>query len=111
MGQRIGDTLDLVLTAVTANTTLSVPAGYAVRDIFVRNTTANAVTGGVKIGTTSGAVDVLGALTVGANAFTLGVPLIRLFSATVAQTLFVQAVVAWNSASLDITITLDRAIP
>jgi len=106
-----GGAIDALTITLAANGTLSVPAGYAIKDIFVRNTTANAVTGGVRIGTTAAGVDVLVALTVGANAFTVGVPLIRAFSATVAQTLFIEAVVAWNSASLDITITLDRAIP
>jgi hypothetical protein len=111
MAQRVSQSLALSLTGVASNATLVVPAGYALRDIFVRNTTANAVTGGVKVGTTSGATDVLVALTVGANAFTLGVPLIRQFSPTATQTLFIQAVVAWNSASLDIVMTLDQAIP
>jgi hypothetical protein len=112
MPQRvIGEALDLVLTGAVANTTLSVPAGYAIRDIFVRNTTANAVTGGLRIGTTDGGTQVTVALAVAGTSFALTIPVLRLFSPTAAQTLFIQAVAAWNSASLDITITLDRAIP
>ena len=40
----------LVLTALVANDpAASIPAGYCIDDIFIRNTTANAVTGGIKI--------------------------------------------------------------
>jgi len=111
MATRVAQAEALVLTAVTANTTVTVPIGYGIRDLFIRNTTANAVTGGIKVGTTSGATDVVTALAVGANAFVTIVPTLRIFSATATQTLFIQAVTAFNSASLDITITMDRAIP
>lgn len=101
----------LSVSAVTSNTTLTVPAGWAIRDIFVRNTTANAVTGGLRIGSTNGGTEVTVALALAGSAFVLTVPVVRQFSATVDQTLYLQAVAAWNSASLDIVITLDRAIP
>lgn len=106
-----GGEIDALTITLAANGTLTVPAGYAVRDIFVYNTTANAVTGGLRIGTTNGGTEVTVALAVAASAFTNTVPVIRMFSATAAQTLYIQAVVAWNSSSLDITIILDRAIP
>lgn len=108
---QVGQVVRRVQSGVVSNTTEVIPAGYAIRDIFIRNTTANAITGGIKIGTTDGAIDVVIALAVGANAFTLSVPLIRQFSATVDQTLFIQTVTAWNSASINYVITLDRAIP
>lgn len=109
-----GEESRAVLSGAAANTTVVIPGGYAIRDIFMRNTTANAITGGVRIGTTDGGVDVVVALTIGASAFVSVAPaalLLRQFSPTVAQTLFVQAVIAWNSASLDIVITMDRCIP
>lgn len=110
----LGGENSIILSAVTGDTTATIPPGYALRDIAIYNTTANAVTGGIKIGTTSGAVDVVAAQAVGANAYLL-VPaadiLLRLFSATASQTLFIQDVTAWNSASLNIVITLDRVIP
>ena len=112
MPQRVGNSLDLTLVGVVANdATLSVPAGYRIRDIFMRNTTANAVTGGVRIGTTDGGTQVVTGLAVGANAFVRTTGVQALFSATAAQTLYIQAVTAWNSASLDFVITLDRGIP
>jgi hypothetical protein len=98
--------------AETANFTVSIPAGYAIDGrVFVRNTTANAVTGGIKIGTTDGGTEVLGATAVGASAFITAAPTLFIFSATAATTLFVQAVTAWNSASIDLTIPLVKALP
>lgn len=89
-----------------------VPAGYAIRDIFVLNTTVNPVTGGIRIGTTSGGTQVIVALAVGGGAFILSTEaLLRAFSSTIDQILYIQAVTSWNGASLDIVVTLDLAIP
>lgn len=94
------------LDAVTANTTTSILAGWAIDNIFVVNTTANAVTGGIRIGTTAGGTDVLGATAVGGNAVldVNSTLLKRLFSTGSETTLYVEAVTAWNSASLNIRI-------
>lgn len=102
-------TLDLF--GVAANTTVSIPAGYAINRITYANTTANAVTGGVKIGTTSGGTDVVAAQAIGANA--LGTVrdsalLLDIFSRSSSQTLYVQAVTDWNSASIDLHFDLER---
>ncbi len=98
---------EISLTGVTSNTTASIPANCYIQSIFIKNNTANAITGGLRIGTTDGGVDVVVALTVGANAI-LVIPaatlLLQVFSTSAPQTLFLQAVVAWNSASLDINI-------
>lgn len=95
----------------TANDTVVVPAGFAIQSMTIRNTTANAVTGGVRVGTTDGGVDVVVALATGANAI-IGIPdatiLLKYFSATVDTTLYIQAVAAWNSANLDINIVLVK---
>ena len=99
----------ITLTGQTANGTVTIPAGYQILSIVVRNTTANAITGGLRIGTTAGATDVVVALTVGASALTLvsdAAMLKRAFSVSSAQTLYLEAVVAWNSASINTTITL-----
>jgi hypothetical protein len=97
--------------AVTSDTTLAIPYGYAIAGIYIVNTTANAITGGLKIGTTAGATDVVAAQTVGANAL-VSVPYVdllkRLFSMSVNQTLYIQAVSAWNSASITISFDLYR---
>lgn len=91
--------------ALTANGTLSVPPGFCISQIVIENTTANAITGGLRIGTTDGGIDVVVALTVAGNALSI-VPdatlLKRLFSTSAAQTLYLQAVTLWNSASLNV---------
>jgi hypothetical protein len=99
------------ITGQTANDTLVIPAGYSILGISVVNTTANAVTGGIRIGTTDGGTDVVVALATAANAV-IGVPdatiLKKLFSTSVDTTLFIQAVVAWNSASVDTNIVIVK---
>lgn len=93
------------ILAATAAGNFVLPANCVLRDIIVANTTANAITGGLKIGTTAGAVDIVAALAVGANAFvfvTDALLLKRAFSATVPQQIFYDAVTAWNSANVNI---------
>lgn len=101
--------LKKIVLTLTNDGTFSVPANHYISEIFINNTTANAVTGGVKIGTTSGATDVLAAFAVGANA-KLYVPTANLlkkwFSTSAAQTCFFQDVTSWNSANLTVTIIL-----
>lgn len=97
--------------AVTANTTIAVPAGMALKGIFFANGAASAVTGGVKIGTTSGATDVVAAQAVGASAVghvADAALLKRLFSTSAGQSLFIQAVTSWASASVSFRFTLER---
>lgn len=105
----VGPIIQTILIGATSNSTMTIPAGYGILSAYVRNTTANIVTGGIKIGTTSGATDVVVALAVGASAY-LKIPdatlLLGAFSSSVSQTLFVQAVVSWNSASINVTMNL-----
>lgn len=105
----------LILLAVTANDpTASIPAGYCIDDIFIRNTTANAVTGGLKIGTSAGGTQIATTIAVGANAFIRVLPGTLTtsgpFSPTAAQSIFIEAVTSFNSASLTIIIFMKRAI-
>ena len=96
-----------VAGVVAANSAITLPANALIDSIIVKNNTANAVTGGLKFGTTNGGVDIAAALAVGANALvtiTDAALLLRYFSATVAQQIFIDAVAAWNSANVDITI-------
>lgn len=89
------------LSAVAANATFVLPAGCVLERVYIRNNTANAVTGGVRIGTTDGGVDVVVALAVGANGMVDTASLLSLLAST-ATTLYIQAVTLWNGASLDI---------
>lgn len=96
-----------VLTGTTAVQLPSLPAGAYIREIIVDNSTANAVTGGIDIGTTSSGADVVSALTCAANCLTFvadSALLKRVFSKTAQQALFVLGHTAGNSANLNITL-------
>lgn len=88
---------------MVANGTVVQPAGTIVDRIYARNDTANAVTGGLRVGTTAAGVDIHATIAVGANAVAIGTPLIPAYS-SVARNLFVEAVSAWNSAQVDVAI-------
>jgi hypothetical protein len=81
----------------------TLPARAYIAGIILANTTPNAVTGGLKFGTASGAADVVAAVPVGANAM-VAVPdaqiLKRFFSLSAPQPIFIDAVTAWNGASI-----------
>lgn len=92
---------------VTAATSFTLPANAFIERILIVNTTAKAVTGGVKFGTTNGGTDVAAAIAVGANAIVSVADtaiLKRWFSAASTQSIFIGAVTAFNSASLNITV-------
>lgn len=93
-----------VSLALSANGTIVIPQGAVVRSIVIHNKTANAVTGGVKVGTTDGGVDVLAAGAVAASSLVVYNPLIGAANTAAARTLYVQAVTAWNSAVLDVSV-------
>jgi hypothetical protein len=100
-----------MLNAVTANTTVSIPAGWAIGEIHFANTTGNAVTGGIRIGTSAGGTDVVAAQAVAGNAIdTLADASIlkKVFSRTAAQTLHIQAVTAWNGASVELAFVMRK---
>jgi len=102
----------LGLTAISA--AYAVPRGHAIAAIYFRNRTANAVTGGVKIGTAAGATDIVAAQAIGANGIghVADADLLkRFFSTTDRQVLFIDAVSAWNSATVDFYLVLDKLQP
>lgn len=96
-----------MLTGTTAVQVGTLPPSTYIQHIIVNNTTANAVTGGIAFGSTSGGTDIVTALTCGANclAFTLDSALSkRVFSTTAQQPIYAAAVTAWNSANVTITV-------
>jgi hypothetical protein len=69
------------------------------------------VTGGIRIGTTAGGADVVAAQAVAGNAIDTVAEaniLKRVFSRTAAQTLHIQAVTAWNSASVELAFVMRK---
>jgi hypothetical protein len=94
------------VTGATANGNITLPANAFLKDVIIQNTTGNAITGGIALGTTAAGVDVYAALAVGANALVFAVAasfLKRYFSTSATQNIYYSAVTLWNSANVNIT--------
>lgn len=85
----------------TAAGSWQLPAGSVLLNIAVRSNNANAMTGGLKIGTTVGGTQILLALALPGLALNASVPGLPGINAT-PLTLYFDAVVAWNNANVDI---------
>jgi hypothetical protein len=101
--------------AVTGNTSFTLPQGYKITSIIVHNTTANALTGGLDCGLTTNGVEIVSGEAIGANA---EVVCTLVQSGTIGGT-FTTADdtiyfsdgdddANWNSASLEITVSMER---
>lgn len=101
----IGNNLpNVIRVTLSDDGTVSIPKNNYIKAIYMRNTTANAVTGGIKIGTTAGGVDVVAAQAVGANAFLKVADADVLIKGwTADQTIYIEDVTAWNSANVNVT--------
>jgi hypothetical protein len=96
-----------VLTTTGSVQVASLPASAFIQDIIIDNTTANAVTGGIDIGKTTGAADIVSAKVCAANCLTTVLDsaiLLRVFSKTAAQPIWVTGHTDGNSANLTLTI-------
>lgn len=98
-----------VLTGTTSvQLPFALPANAFIQNLVIQNTTANAVTGGINIGSTTGAADIVSAKVCAASCLTTVLDsaiLLRVFSTTAQQALFVTGQTAGNSANLTITLT------
>lgn len=112
MSHLMGTTTNNILN-ITANTTTVIPAGYSILQIVVENTTGNAITGGIRIGTTNGGVDVAIAVAVSPNSLFV-IPdstlLKSIFSLSSDTTLYIQAVTLWNSSNINLRFVLRKVI-
>lgn len=97
----------IALTGVTSATSITLPANTYIDQIFVKNNTANAVTGGLKFGTSAGAADVVAALVVAGSVVSPPATLL-LTKFAAGQTISIDAVAAWNSANVDITVVYGQ---
>jgi hypothetical protein len=96
-----------VWTGTTSMLAGTLPPSTYIQHFIFSNSTANAVTGGIAIGTTSGANDIVTAQTCGANC--LVYPLDsslskRIFSPTVPQQIWITPVTAGNNANVTVSI-------
>jgi hypothetical protein len=103
----------LTTTGVQTGTTSvligTLPPSTYIQHIIVNNLTAQAVTGNITFGSTSGGTDIVPSTGVvcGANCltFTLDSQLAkRVFSTTASTPIFAQAITSWNSANVTITV-------
>ena len=95
------------IATLTANGQIVLPAGVMLRRIYFRNRTANALTGGIRIGTSAGGTQIVTAQAIAANAIVSVIPTIENYQAN-AQTLFVEAVTAWNNAQVDVFVQYEE---
>ncbi len=96
------------LVRLTANGTIVIPAGCLLRRIYFRNRSAvNAVTGGIRVGTAATGTQVVTAQAVAASAIVSIIPTIENYQAA-AQTLYVEAVTAWNGADVDVVVIYEE---
>lgn len=100
----------IVLKGVAANKEIKMPAGFRLTGIYVRNTTANAITGGVRIGSAAAGTQHLTALAVAASAVAFAVPTVLPAIVQTAGSLFLEAVTAWNSAVVDVRIEYEEIL-
>jgi hypothetical protein len=80
-----------------------------IEGLIFQNLNANAITGGVNVGSSVGAADIVSALAVAGNALIVvadALILKRAFSAVAPTSLFVSAGGSWNGASLNIKTVL-----
>jgi hypothetical protein len=94
-------------TGTTSFQAGTLPPGTYIQQVIFANSTANAVTGGIAVGTTSGAADVVAAQSCGANCLvfvTDATLLKRVFSTTAAQPIFISPVTAGNNANVTVTV-------
>lgn len=85
----------------------SLPASAVIQGIVIENTTTNAVTGGIDIGKTTGAADIVSAKVCAASCLTTVLDsaiLLRVFSTSAQQAIFVTGHTDGNSANLRLTI-------
>jgi len=100
-------TIPIQKQTFTANGSINVPRGYYIASIVLQETIGNAVTGGLNIATAPAGNDVVAAKAVGASQTTYVTDaemLKRIFSISAAQTIYVEAVTAWNLASVNLWI-------
>lgn len=100
----------LKIERLTANTSVVLPAYSALRRIYFFNHTANAVTGGIRIGTSAAGTQVVTAQAIAANALVEITPTINALG-QVDSTLYIETVTAWNNAAVSIVISYEEVDP
>lgn len=96
-----------VWTGTTSFQVGVLPPSTYIQHIIFQETAGNAVTGGIKVGSTSGGADVVAAQALGASglAYVTDASILkRIFSTTATQPIFVTPATAGNNANVTVTI-------
>jgi len=96
---------------IATNTTITpgIPAGYKIDSITVQETTGNAITGGLNIGTSEWAKDIVDTEAIAGSALVDECTLLdTVFSMTASQAISFSAETNWNSASINVYIRAVR---
>src|SRR5262249_10641947 len=96
-----------VLTGTTSVQVGTLPAGTYIQHIIVQNATANAVTGGINFGSSSGGSDIVNAIACGANCLVYPSDASlskRIFSTSQVQPIYATAATSWNNANVTISV-------
>ncbi len=95
------------IVRLSAAGTLVLPAGVYIDRIVIQEDSGSSVTGGLKVGTSSGGTQVASALICASSCLTWVADAsisTRIFASTAPQTLFIDAVSSWNSARVITTV-------
>ena len=93
-----------VATGTTDFVIGTLPANGYIQAIMMSNATANAVTGGISVGSTANGTDIVAATACAANCVANSTLVKTGFSLTAGTALHAAAVTAWNSANVTITV-------
>lgn len=98
----------ILLKGVGANVEVKLPGGADVKEFKFFNTTANAVTGGIRVGSAAAGTQYLVAQAVAANGLHRAPAVVQSPIVQTAKSLFIEAVTAWNGALVDIIVEYDE---
>lgn len=99
-----------IIKDVTANGSFAIPGGAVLKRVYIFNKTANAVTGGLRVGSAAAGTQYVTAQAVAANglyeaAATAISPIVQ-----TAGVVYYEAVTGWNSAKLDLRFEYEETI-
>lgn len=92
-----------LVTTLTANGTIALPALADVRRIYFEETAGGSVTGGLRVGTSAAGTQLVTAQAIAAGALVSLVPTVNALLKT-AQVLYIEAVTAWAAASVNVVV-------
>ena len=110
--QSVADNVHRVHGSLTGgDTTFSVPAGYALLDIFVSETSGGVLAGTVRVGTSVAAQDVVAAVAYEGGSFIPCILLKRAFSISSPTTLHFTVGITLGDPDISWVAKITRAIP